>query len=418
MSQRPFRFLHASDLHVDVVPSGVAHVPPHLKQTWADAPLSALATLVDTALAESVDFVVLAGDVVQANEAGPYTISQLCQHLARLAEADIPVYWAAGDVDAAADWPPAIELPSNVHRFGSSTATRIQHVRDDLPLVKLIGQGRKHGQSIQAKDLLDSDDALPAVVIAHGEIDVRKTEKLLAKRAAPAYLALGGQHRRDTLLSAAHTIHYPGTPQGRSPAEDGAHGVTLVEFDQQGVFHTSFLETDTLRWIHETIEADRATTVDQVEQVLRTRLDTIADAASTQIVRFTVVGQCDVARELTHGTLAADLAELLQADYGHRQPPLWVSEISASAKFDASSRAADDTILGDFLQTIAAFESGEQSLDLSSVLPDGFQLDLAPDLQLSQPGDAAAVLDEARSRGIELLSTDGSSTTAAIGNSS
>ena len=42
------------------------------------------------------------------------------------------------------------------------------------------------------------------------------------------YWALGGRAERTTLFNSPGIAHYPGTPQGRSPAEAGAHGCTVV----------------------------------------------------------------------------------------------------------------------------------------------------------------------------------------------
>ncbi len=48
------------------------------------------------------------------------------------------------------------------------------------------------------------------------------------------YWALGGRAERTTLFNSPGIAHYPGTPQGRSPAEAGTHGCTLVNVDEQG----------------------------------------------------------------------------------------------------------------------------------------------------------------------------------------
>ena len=71
MSDRSFRFLHASDFRLDAVPRGLTEVPDHLRDTLLDAPYNAARRVFDTALAERVAFVVLAGNILQPDLTGP-----------------------------------------------------------------------------------------------------------------------------------------------------------------------------------------------------------------------------------------------------------------------------------------------------------------------------------------------------------
>ena len=431
-SNRPFRFVHSSDLHLDATPSGMAEIPAQLRPAMLACAKESLVRLVDAALAENVDLVVLAGDVIQVDQASPSTLFKLAEQFERLAEANINVYWAGGDIDAATAWPSAVVLPDTVHRFAGSAVRRITHERDNRPLLELVGSAKKRKANIQPKDYLDADSPLPMIVVAHGAIDARKTQKLLAKHDAPTYWALGGEHRRDTLLSGEHTIHYCGTPQSRHPAETSAHGVTLVEFDQDGSFHTSMIETDGLRWIDVDLEVDAQTTADQLEQMIRARFDELAElhAGKTVIAECvangTGTGSDTLLDELRVGTLATDMAELLQADYGERDAPIWLSKLSVSNSMTSGAMSStkpttQDTILGDFLHTISAFENGTESLDFGSLLPSKKQLKtIAADLEMTATSDVAEILAAAETRGIDLLggSAQDDVTTAAGGKTS
>ncbi len=66
MSDRSFRFLHASDFRLDAVPRGLTEVPDHLRDTLLDAPYTAARRVFDAAVAERVAFVVLAGNILRA----------------------------------------------------------------------------------------------------------------------------------------------------------------------------------------------------------------------------------------------------------------------------------------------------------------------------------------------------------------
>jgi DNA repair exonuclease SbcCD nuclease subunit len=91
MSGEPFRFLHAADFHLERPMEGLAEVPEHLRDALVDAPFQAVEQVIDTALVEEVDFVVLAGDLLDCRAAGPRAMAFLVNQLHRLAERKVPV---------------------------------------------------------------------------------------------------------------------------------------------------------------------------------------------------------------------------------------------------------------------------------------------------------------------------------------
>ena len=90
------RLLHASDLHLEQPIYGLAEVPDHLRELLIEAPYHAAEQVFEAALAEDVDAVLLAGDVLNVDRAGPPAIMLLLEQFARLGDRGIPVYWAGG----------------------------------------------------------------------------------------------------------------------------------------------------------------------------------------------------------------------------------------------------------------------------------------------------------------------------------
>ena len=99
MPERPFRFLHTSDFRLDAVPRGLAEVPDHLRDCLLNAPFTAARRTFDAAISERVAFVLLCGNILQAEHAGPRGIAFLAEQFERLAAAGIHAYWAASDTD-------------------------------------------------------------------------------------------------------------------------------------------------------------------------------------------------------------------------------------------------------------------------------------------------------------------------------
>src|SRR5688572_19005640 len=114
---QPLRLVHASDFHLELPLYGLAEIPDHLRELLIEAPYSAAKQVFETALAEDVDAVLLAGDLLHVDRAGPPAIVLLLDQFARLGERKIPIYWAGGTVDTPDSWPRSVVLPENVHVF-------------------------------------------------------------------------------------------------------------------------------------------------------------------------------------------------------------------------------------------------------------------------------------------------------------
>ena len=142
MSDRSFRFLHASDFRLDAVPRGLTEVPDHLRDTLLDAPYNAARRVFDAALAERVAFVILAGNILQPDLTGPRGTAFLSEQFQRLAEAGIGVYWAGGESDPPEAWPAAFPLPENVRVFAKDRVTDFLHQYDGSPLARIVGTSR------------------------------------------------------------------------------------------------------------------------------------------------------------------------------------------------------------------------------------------------------------------------------------
>src|SRR5260221_899925 len=105
MGSKPFRFLQASDFHLEQPPHGLPEIPDHLIEPLAEAPYCAAARVFDLALAEEVDFVLLAGNLVHPHRTGPHGLTFLHEQFTRLAQRAVAVYWAAGEIDCREQWP-------------------------------------------------------------------------------------------------------------------------------------------------------------------------------------------------------------------------------------------------------------------------------------------------------------------------
>jgi DNA repair protein SbcD/Mre11 len=105
MSHPPLRFVHASDFHLERPLGGVAEIPEDLRELFLEAPYIAAEQVFQTALSEKADALLLSGDLLNCELAGTRAVVFLRDQFQRLADHDIPVYWACGEVDAPDTWP-------------------------------------------------------------------------------------------------------------------------------------------------------------------------------------------------------------------------------------------------------------------------------------------------------------------------
>lgn len=407
MSRRRTRFVHSSDWHLECPLGGLSEVPDLLKPAFADAPLRAAEKVVSTAIAEQADFLVLSGDILDVELAGPRGVAFLQRQFVRLAERKINVYWAGGRIDRPERWPAAIGLPENVHRFSSRRPEDFLYPSSDAPQVRITGLSGPRGGKLRAADFWPDADALPTIVVAHGRID----RGALADRGIN-YWALGGKHRRTTTLEGPQPAHYAGTPQSRVPGEVGAHGCTLVEIDDEGRAELRQATTDVVRWCHRRAVVHETTTADSLEQMLADQLRDLRSTAPDLdlLVAWSIAGSGPVISQMRHGDLAEKLLTKLRRRFGHDRPVAWSATLELEP--DAAVPPAwsqQDSLLGDYLRSLPQFADGDPA-DLSGPLAALFGSTHTRELdglvRLSDPADRRRMLQKAAALGASLLTCE------------
>ena len=172
MAKESFRFIHASDFHLERPMQDVSDLPDHLRRTLVDAPWKAAAAVFEHALIENVDFVVLAGDLLNPISAGAQGVAFLLERFEELAARQIQVYWAGGTVDDYERWPEAVVLPGNVHRFSKRQVEPQFFRRHGHPLVTVLGRSSDGAESIRAAEFAHEPDDNFVIAVAHGQADI------------------------------------------------------------------------------------------------------------------------------------------------------------------------------------------------------------------------------------------------------
>lgn len=402
MSQPPLRFLHAADLHLERPLGGVAEVPDHLRSVFLDAPYLAAEQVFETALAEGVDALLLSGDVALFDRAGPRAIVFLSEQFRRLADHGIAVYWAGGDVDPPDAWPPSAPLPENVHVFPVGRVETLEHQRDGRMVARIQGISRSQGKSIDDSGFHRDANGAFTVGVAY-----RTAASPGEEGDRVHYMALGGQHRRQTVDQSPGIAHYAGTVQGRTPRETGARGCTLVTVDEAGHVKTRFVATDAIRWVAETVEVTEGADEASLLALLEGRIDKLRTkhADSDLLITWKIEGRGELVNYLRRGGMSDDLLIRLRKRYGEASPASWSVAIDCDEPLDVPAEWYDqETIMGDLLRQFRELEANpETSLELEEFLAETHREGRFAEYANVRAEERQPLLLAASKLGIELL---------------
>lgn len=298
------KFIHAADIHLDS--------PLHGLSAYTDAPATrlrnasreAFTKLVDHAVDEAVDFVIIAGDLYDGDWRDYNTGIFFIKEMGRLKRAGIRVFVLFGNHDAESEMTRRLELPDNVITF-SHKKPEI-HKLDDLKVAL-------HGQSFKEKATTANlaETYHPPVpgyfnigvlhtalqgYTAHAPYAPCSLDELHAK--GYDYWALGHIHEFEQWTGKSNIV-FPGNLQGRHIRETGRRGAVLVSVDD-GQVTIERLFIDVLRWESLEVDVSNCMSMGEVVRQVGLKLEDllVVDGHVPRAVRVTVRG-----RSHAHGAL-------------------------------------------------------------------------------------------------------------------
>lgn len=292
------KFIHAADIHLDSPLNGLSAYPDAPVEQLRSATRDAFTALVDRAIAEEVDFMVIAGDLYDGSWRDFNTGIYFAKEMGRLKRVGIHVYVLFGNHDAESEMTKKLELPDNVHTFGPN---KPQTFKVDGLAVSL------HGQSFKQRDVTTNlATGYPAPTAGHFNIGVLhtalegyKTHPYYAPCTAAElhakgydYWALGHVHEFQQWVGAS-TIVFPGNLQGRSVRELGRKGAVMVSTDEAGTIAVERIFIDVLRWEHLAVDASDCETLEDVVRKTGQQLESLlgTDSEVPRAARITIQGK-------------------------------------------------------------------------------------------------------------------------------
>ncbi|MFC3418500.1 exonuclease SbcCD subunit D [Salinicoccus hispanicus] len=306
------KFIHSADLHLDSPFKSRSKMPSSLFEVLMESTYNSVTRMMDFAIEEKVDFIIIAGDVFdQANRTLKSEIFMKRQ-FERLKESGIFAYVIHGNHDPLTDgfktsWPDNVtvfkenvetfEMVSakgervSLHGFSYYLDDSYENKLDDYP-VNTMNQGIHIGilHGTYAKSRYSQE--------RYTEFNLEVLNDKLYH-----YWALGHIHQRDQ-LSDLPPIHYSGNIQGRHKNEYGEKGFLLVEGDdvyldtrfvpvQELIFAEYQLEIDSLNKqdVYQTIVEFKHRLREKGRHIIQLNLvydgeETISDADFTEVIEL------------------------------------------------------------------------------------------------------------------------------------
>jgi DNA repair exonuclease SbcCD nuclease subunit len=272
-----FRFVHASDLHLDTPFTDIGLTPPSVSAVLRDASLRAWDGLVRLTIERRAECLLLSGGLYDGSELGLRAQLSLREGLQTLAESRIPVFIVLGGRDRIDAWSAVSNWPSNVTIFDSS-GTSVPLRREGEHLATIHGLSHPAADAAQRlHNTFSGDSSGLQIGILHGAVGADDETSPCARvsleelrRLPVGYWALGHEPARRT-LSREPWVVYPGTPQSRRGTAGGdACGAIVVEVANAAIREISFAALDVVR--SRSVEIVLAERVERTE-LLRQALD-------------------------------------------------------------------------------------------------------------------------------------------------
>jgi DNA repair protein SbcD/Mre11 len=362
-----FRFVHTGDLHLDSPFVGLTNdAPPSVAQTLREATIRAWDNVVDLALAEQVDFFLVAGDAFE--HANRTLRGQLAfrDGLARLAQARIPSFVVTGNHDPLDGWEPSVTWPELAHRFPARDVTSMPVMRGGEEIVRVYGISY-HKRDITAnlaRQFRRDHEAPFAVGLLHANVGGLEGAANYApcsvgdlQASGMDYWALGHIHRHQVVSALRPTAVYCGNPQGRDQGETDPRGCYLVAVDDAGPARPEFRATDVVRWQLLDVAIDDLVTEEALLDAVAAAVDQARAAADRSIVaRVKLTGRGPLHLSLARRGLLDDLRGEAQDRLGFAEPFGWIESIRDRTRpaVDLDARRQADDFVGDLLRRLDA----------------------------------------------------------------
>ena len=374
------KFIHATGLLVDHQVRDVGVVSDEARPLLIDASLKSFERLVETAVDQEVDFVLLTGGTFAEEDRSLRARVAICDGLQCLDEAGIQVFVIPGPEDPAEAWNHIRRLPDNVTIFDPVRDEPTAVMRDGQVIASLQGcpVWSQEPVAVQSSDTQAIGQTrlgplrigiIPPDVM-DGPLPEESTIERWLERHRVDYLALPRPFDRLRVLRPEQVAFCPGGAMPVTHRETGVRGAALVSAEGRAAVNLSLFPTSPLRRERFQLELDESTTWDQLIAVMRSAVEKLSALSQTDVLMaaWQFDGTGDVLQSLHQDESQQELIELFDADgavaqdtlieHSFEVQPASEQNVIDHATQDNTDSAEEDTsIAGGFYRRLDSADS-------------------------------------------------------------
>ena len=349
------KFLHAADIHLDSPLEGLERYDGAPVDLIRGATRRALENLVELAMRERVDFVVISGDLYDGDWRDFNTGMFFVRQMHKLCEAGIRLVMIAGNHDAASTMTRKLRLPVNPDGQSVMLSSEVPETRRFEDLGVAI-HGRSFANQAETANMVPDYPApvrhwfnlglLHTSLSGSDEHDTYApctTADLRSK--GYDYWALGHIHKRSQLPCEGIPFEgvpalYSGNIQGRHIREPGARGCFLVTVDAQNRVDAEFRSLDIFRWEVCSVGCGNFSTLDEIFAQTRAALGSLITRNEGRPlgIRVRLEGATDAHRQLTSRRTAIT-AEIRSMATIVSQDCAWIEQVRFATSEPGSTKS-------------------------------------------------------------------------------
>ncbi len=349
------KFIHSADIHLGTPFGTAATIPDAVAKTLRDGPRKALEVIVETAIAEAVDFILIAGDIFDGPTINLRDLRFFTRQLEVLNEYNIPCCAICGNHDPLEIWPRHWHFPDNFFLFGPQIEHHTIH-KNNEPQAEIIGFSYP-GKEVKNKSLRGykrQSAELPAIGMLHTAIAPSPNSYVPCSLADLLecdldFWALGHVHQRRDERPAGPIIGWSGAPQKLNPNETGGGGFYLVESSGDGIFDRRFVPADSVRFAEMQIDVSDCPEIEQLPEYITNKIQAAVSEEVPVIARAIASGRCTFSREVRKGRRLEEIVDTVREDLAAAEPciHLDVLDLRLRGDYELEQLAGDNSLPGD-----------------------------------------------------------------------
>ena len=380
-----FKFIHCSDLHIDSPFKGFSSVENSLVEALRKSTYQAFQNIVELALKEKVEAVLIAGDIYDGAEKSLEAQLKFRHGLQKLSDKGIDTFIVHGNHDPLDGWSNSLEWPERVHIFSGAQMECLPVERNGVVKAHVYGISypKRDVTENLAKKFSRGNGEGFAIGLLHSNVGSQSghdnyapcsMDDLIA--AKMDYWALGHIHRFRILRESNPAVVYSGNSQARHMRESGEKGCCLITLNENADPLIQFIPVDAVRYIQGEVDLSGTITLEEVIHAVRSKCEYFSDQTKQRdvFIDLSLKGRTQVHSELQRGDALQGLQGEIRTYFQGRTPSIWLNlKLDTAGIYDVESLREGKDFIADLVNLFDIEGKAESFEDLKEVLKPAFE---------------------------------------------